>query len=84
MFPNLWMRTMSAWIGMMAVFSLAQFSSLENVNRLGVATLERRLTTLKMSELGWSDESAGGAKGRDMIISPVFDQLWVADLARLA
>lgn len=27
MFPNLWMRVMSAWIGMMAVFSLTQFLS---------------------------------------------------------
>jgi len=32
MFPNLWMRVMSAWIGMMAVFSLTQFSSMDKVD----------------------------------------------------
>jgi hypothetical protein len=30
MIPNLWTRVMSAWIGMMAVFSLMQFLSTDN------------------------------------------------------
>jgi hypothetical protein len=29
MFPNLWIRAMSAWIGMMAVFGLTQFASMD-------------------------------------------------------
>jgi hypothetical protein len=32
MFPNLWMRVISAWIGMMAVFSLTQFPSTNSVS----------------------------------------------------
>lgn len=29
MFPNLWVRVMTAWIGMMAVFYLTQFTSMD-------------------------------------------------------
>jgi hypothetical protein len=32
MFPNLWVRVMSAWMAMMAVFGLAQFPSMDGAS----------------------------------------------------